>query len=91
MRFRAERNGDVSVLRLLQDLDFNASRGFRHMLEEALTLIAADDIGAACDQLQAALIHADGEPQPGDFIAGAERASLASEIVDLRTHLGCSD
>lgn len=36
MRFRAERNGDVSVLRLLQDLDFNASRGFRHMLEEEI-------------------------------------------------------
>jgi hypothetical protein len=64
---------------------------FRHMLEEALTLIAGGDIGEACDQLYAALIHADGEPQPGDFIAVAERASLASEIVDLRSHLGCGN
>jgi anti-anti-sigma factor len=28
--------GQVSVLRLLQDLDFNASRGFRSMLEEQM-------------------------------------------------------
>lgn len=33
MRFRAERVGEVAVLRLLQDLDFNASRGFRSMIE----------------------------------------------------------
>jgi len=37
MRFRAEREGDVSVLRLLQDLDFNASRGFRTMLEDEMS------------------------------------------------------
>lgn len=36
MRFRAERNGQISILRLLQDLDFNASRGFRAMLEEQI-------------------------------------------------------
>lgn len=36
MRFRAERVGEVAVLRLLQDLDFNASRGFRSMLESEI-------------------------------------------------------
>ena len=36
MRFRAERVGEVAVLRLLQDLDFNASRGFRSMLENEI-------------------------------------------------------
>lgn len=33
MRFRAERQGEVAILRLLEDLDFKSSQGFRSMLE----------------------------------------------------------
>ncbi len=36
MRFRTEMVGEVALLRLLQDLDFNASRGFRTMLESQI-------------------------------------------------------
>lgn len=33
MRFRADRQGDIAILRLIENLDFNVSRGLRSVLE----------------------------------------------------------
>jgi hypothetical protein len=61
----------------------------RNMLEEAVLLLEGEFVTEACGQLHAALMHADGFPTPGDFVAGPGSVELAEGIREVRRHLGC--
>lgn len=67
----------------------NRLRALRNMLESAEDLIAGGDTAGACDQLQSALVHADGQPRPNDFVSGEAALDLAGLIQTLQKQLGC--
>ena len=71
----------------------NSSQGrlkaLRNMIEAAGDLIAAGDIGAACQQLTDVYNRTDGETPPPDFASGEAALDLAKMILDLGASLGC--
>ena len=70
----------------------NSAKGrlgaLRNMLEAAGDLIDEGHIDEAIQQLQAALLHVDGQPRPPDFASGPAAAELASMIQQLIESLG---
>ncbi|MFH2112815.1 MAG: choice-of-anchor D domain-containing protein [Candidatus Bathyarchaeota archaeon] len=70
----------------------NSAKGrlsaLRNMLEAAGDLIEEGRVDEAIRQLQAALLHVDGQPRPPDFVTGPAAAELASMIQQLIASLG---
>jgi len=60
-----------------------------NMLKHARNLIEAESFEEACQQLQSAYAHTDGQNRPPDFVAGDAAADLAAQIQELIETLGC--
>jgi len=60
-----------------------------NMIEAAGDLIQDGSQEEACDQLSAALLKCDGEPNPPDFVTGAAAPVTHTLIEVLRAALGC--
>ncbi len=64
-------------------------KAFGNMLEAADDLIASDEIGLACVQLQDALDRTDGMHPPPDFVGGEDKGVLELMVLDVMETLGC--
>jgi hypothetical protein len=62
----------------------------RNMIEEAGSLIRANNIAGACQQLLDAYKHTDGQPKPPDFAQGTAAGELADKILEVRNSLNCA-
>jgi len=60
-----------------------------NMLKHARDLIEAESFEEACQQLQSAYAHTDGQKRPPDFVAGNAAADLAAKIQELIETIGC--
>lgn len=67
----------------------NRLNALRNMLVEASYLISQGNYESACDQLNAAYIHCDGQDNPKDFIQGTMTATLNHMILGLMVDIGC--
>jgi Tol biopolymer transport system component len=61
----------------------------RNKIIESDDLIDAGDIAGACDVLEGAYKHCDGQPRPKDFVSGDAASELAEMIQDLMLNIGC--
>jgi HYDIN/CFA65/VesB-like, Ig-like domain/Periplasmic copper-binding protein (NosD) len=92
---------DEQAMALLDDLDAAVASGdvrgthrgtlgaLRNLIESSGDLLERGWTNAACAQLEAARLRADGEFPPPDFVRGSGVPALAAEIADLRANLGC--
>jgi len=65
------------------------SKALMNKIEAAGNLIEKGSTAGACSQLKNAYNETDGLPQPPDFVMGDAAPSLANQIQNLMTGLGC--
>jgi hypothetical protein len=67
----------------------NRLNALLNMLNRAKSLIEVELYDQACEQLNSAYKHADGQNRPPDFVTGQAAPELAGEIMELIVALEC--